>query len=179
MLHGWENFFIVTATAGATLIGLLFVAITLGTGLSTPHGLDVTRAFLTPTLTRFSGILFESLAMLPPWPSAWPVGIILGLFGLSGLVYQIHVILNQRKVDFASLDWLNWTLFSVAPVLANVSLIAGAAGLIAEKPFAPYALAGAITLLLLAGIYGAWNLTLWIARNRDKTSDADTSGTVP
>jgi hypothetical protein len=33
MLHGWENFFIVGATAGATLIGLLFVAITLGAGL--------------------------------------------------------------------------------------------------------------------------------------------------
>ena len=81
MLHGWENFFIVGATTGATLIGLLFVAITLGAGLSTPQGLDATRAFLTPTLIRFGGVLFECMAVLPPWPSAWPVGIILGLFG--------------------------------------------------------------------------------------------------
>jgi hypothetical protein len=169
MLHGWENFFILGATAGATLIGLLFVAITLGAGLSTPQGLDATRAFLTPTLIRFGGVLFECMAVLPPWPSAWPVGIILGLFGLTGFVYQIHVILEQRKIDFVSPDWLDWTLFSVVPVLGNASLIAGAAGLVAEKPFAPYAIAGAITLLLLAGIYGAWDLTLWIARNRDKT----------
>ncbi len=28
MLHGWENFFTTAASAGATLIGLLFVAIT-------------------------------------------------------------------------------------------------------------------------------------------------------
>ncbi len=42
-----------------------------------------------------------------------------------------------------------------AEARSNASLIAGAAGLIAEKPFAPYAIAGAITLLLLAGIYGA------------------------
>jgi hypothetical protein len=84
-------------------------------------------------------------------------------------VYQIHVILKQRKVDFASLDWLDWSLFSVVPMLGDASLIAGAAGLVAEKPFAPYAIAGAITLLLLAGIYGAWSVTLWIARNRDKT----------
>jgi hypothetical protein len=27
---------------------------------------------------------------------------------------------------------------------------------IAEKPFAPYAIAGASTLLLIAGVYGAW-----------------------
>ena len=54
------------------------------------------------------------------------------------------------------------------PILGYASLIAGAAGLIAEKSFAPYAIAGAITLLLLAGIYGAWSDTLWIARNRDK-----------
>ena len=169
MLHDWDNFFTLAGEAGATLIGLLFVAITLGAGLSTPQGLDATRAFMTPTLIHLGGVLFECMAVLPPWPSAWPVGIILGLFGLTGLVYQIHVILEQRKIDFISPDWLDWTLFSVLPVLGNASLIAGAAGLIAEKPFAPYAIAGTITLLLLAGIYGAWDITLLIARNRDKT----------
>jgi hypothetical protein len=168
MFHGWENFFIVGASAGATLIGLLFVAISLGAGLSTPQGLDATHAFLTPTLILFGGVLFECMAVLPPWPSAWPVGIILGLCGLTGLIRQIHVILRQRKLKFASLDWLDWTQFSLLPILGYASLIAGAAGLIAEKSFAPYAIAGAITLLLLAGIYGAWSVTLWIARNRDK-----------
>src|SRR5579872_2675981 len=107
MLHGWENFFVAAATAGATLIGLLFVAISLGTGLSTSHGLNATRAFLTPTLIRFSGVLFVSLAMLPPWPSVWPAGILLGLFGLAGLLHQIHASLNLRKIDFVSLDWLD------------------------------------------------------------------------
>jgi hypothetical protein len=34
-------------------------------------------------------------------------------------------------------------------------------GLTAEKSFSLYAIAGAITLLLFAGI--AWDLTLWIA----------------
>ena len=98
MLQGWDNFFIMAGTAGATLIGLLFVAITLGADLSTPRGVDATRAFLTPTLLRFAGVLFGCLAMLPAWPAAWPVGTILGLCRLTGLGYQIHVILKQRKV---------------------------------------------------------------------------------
>jgi hypothetical protein len=169
MFHGWENFFIVGASAGATLIGLLFVSITLGGGLSTPEGLNATRAFLTPTLIHFTSALFECMAVLPPWSSTWPVAIILGLSGLAGLVYQTRIILKQRELDVASLDWLDRTLFSVAPALANASLIAGAAGLVAEKSFALYAIAGAIALLLIAGIYGAWSITLWIARNRDKT----------
>ena len=61
MFHGWEDFFIVGGTASATLIGLLFVAITLGAGLSTPQGLNATRAFLTPTLIWFSGVLSSAL----------------------------------------------------------------------------------------------------------------------
>jgi hypothetical protein len=42
----------------------------------------------------------------------------------------------QRKVDFASLDWLDSVLFSAAPVLSHASLMAGAAGLIAQTAFA-------------------------------------------
>jgi hypothetical protein len=169
MLHGWENFFTTAASAGATLIGLLFVSITVGSGLSTPQGLNATRAFLTPTLVLFGAVMFQCVAALAPWPSAWPVGIILGLCGLAGLVNQVYVILKQYKMNIATLDWLDWALFSAVPALGYASLIAGAAGLIAEKSFAPYAIAGGITLLLFAGIFGAWDLTLWIARNRDKT----------
>jgi hypothetical protein len=41
--------------------------------------------------------------------------------------------------------------------------------LIGGKAFTPYAVAGASALLLLAGIYGAWDLTLWMVKNRDET----------
>jgi hypothetical protein len=33
-------------------------------------------------------------------------------------------------------------------------------------PFAPFAIAGQPTLLLVSGIQGAWDLTLWIVRNQ-------------
>ncbi len=169
MLHGWDNFFIKAGSSAATLIGLLFVAITLGAGISTPREAFGTSAFLTPTLINFGTVLFQCLFLPAPWSSAWPIGIILGLWGLAGLVYQVFVILMQRRIDFASPDWLDLTLFSVTPALGDASMIAGAAELIAEKPFAPYAIAGAITLLLFAGVFGAWDLTLWLSRNRDQT----------
>ena len=72
MLHGWDNFYITAATAGATLIGLLFVVVTLGTGISASNVVHGVRAFVTPTLAHFGGVFFLSLVMLVPWPSARP-----------------------------------------------------------------------------------------------------------
>jgi hypothetical protein len=169
MLRGWDNFFITAGTAAATLIGLLFVAVTVGTGFSTwriEHG---TRGFLTPTLIRFGGVLFLSMAALAPWPSAWPIGIILGLGGLAGLAHQIKVVVMRHKVGLVLLDWHDWLPYVGVPALGSASLIVGAIGLLVERWFAPYAIAGATVLLLFAGIYGAWDLTLWMIKNRDKT----------
>jgi hypothetical protein len=168
MLHGWDNFFIMAGTAAATLIGLVFVAVTVGAGFSKSSITHGARGFLTPTLIRFGGVLFLSLAVLAPWPSAKPIGIILSLGGLAGLAYQIKVIVGRRKVGLILLDWHDWLPHMGVPALGSGSLVAGAAGLLEDKSFAPYAIACAAVLLLFAGVYGAWDLTLWMIKNREK-----------
>ena len=45
-------------------------------------------------------------------------------------------------------------------------LIGGGVGLYAHQAFAPFAIAGACTLQLAAGIFGAWDVTLWVVSNR-------------
>jgi hypothetical protein len=169
MLHGWDNFFIMAGTTAATLIGLVFVAVTVGTGFSKSSIVHGTRGFLTPTLIRFSGVLFLSLVVVAPWPSAKPIGIILSLGGIAGFAYQISVIVARHKVGLILLDWRDWLPHVGVPALGSGSLVAGAAGLLAERSFAPYAIAGAAVLQLFAGIYGAWDLTLWMIKNREKT----------
>jgi hypothetical protein len=169
MLHAWDDFFTVAGSSAATLIGLLFVAITVGTGFSTSRIVHGTRGFLTPTLAHFGMVLLQSLAVLAPWPSAWPIGIILGLGGLAGLAYQVRIIAVRHEFGFVFHDWYQQLPYLGVPALGYTSLVVGAVGLIAEKSFAPYAIAGASALLLFAGIYGAWDITLWILKNRDKT----------
>jgi len=102
MLHNWTNFFDVTAATGAQLIGLLFVAVTLGTSLSSSQSIAGARAFLTPTLISFSGVLFQSLAVLAPWQSDDPIAILLALSGLASLAYHFNAIRLQGKLDFAA-----------------------------------------------------------------------------
>jgi hypothetical protein len=169
MLHGWDNFFIMAGTAAATLIGLLFVAVTVSTGFSTLSIVRGSRGFLTPTLIRFGGVLFLSLVVLAPWPSAWRIGIILSLGGLADLAYQIKVVIRRHQVGLVLLDWHDWLPYVGVPALGTASLIVGAVGLPAEQTFAPYVIAGATVLTLFAGIYGAWDLTLWMIKNREKT----------
>jgi len=169
MFHNWTNFFDITAAAGAQLIGLMFVVITLGNGLSKSQSIAGIRAFLTPTLICFSGVLFQALVVLAPWPFTWPMGLVLGLTGLAGAAYHVNVIRSQGKLHFSALHGVDWIAHNGLPLVADASLICGGAGLIAEKPFAPYAVAGASTLLLISGIYGAWDLTFWMVTNRQKT----------
>ena len=162
MLHDWDNFYITTGAASASLIGLLFVVVTLGAGLSSSDAIIGARAFLTPTLVHFGSVLLLSLAALAPFASPWPTAGILCLCGLSGLAYLTTVIAARRKIEFVALSWADWIPYGGVPALANACLIVGAAGLVAEQSFAPTVIAGATTLFLICGVYGAWDLTLWI-----------------
>ena len=163
--HGWDNFFVMAGTAAATLMGLLFVAITLGAHLSASRAARGVHVFMTPTLMRFGGVLFQSLALLVPWPSPWPLAIILILAGLTGIIYAIVILRLLRRMDFANIDLRDSIVYGGAPALANASLTAGGIGLVIGHPFAPYAIGGAMALLLGVGIHNAWDMTLWILRN--------------
>ena len=67
MFEAWSNFFITTGGAGGTLVGLLFVVVTLGSGLPTARKLDIAHASLTPALYSFASVLLQSMVVLVPW----------------------------------------------------------------------------------------------------------------
>ena len=176
MFHGWENFYIMAGTAAATFAGLLFVVLTLCVSLAATPAARGVHAFVTPVLVHFGGVLFLALILLAPWPSAWPVALILCLQGFAGIGYATFVIRLVRKLDFVSLDAREWIAYAGAPALANAGLLTGAYGLIAEKSFAPYAIGGAIMLFLFVGILDAWDMTLWIIGNHEPAQDTTVAG---
>ncbi len=166
MLRPWEHVFEITGPTGAQLIGLLFVVVTLGGGFSPSRSDPVIRAYVTPTLVHFSNVLLQAIVALSPWPSDAAAGIALIAVGLAGAAYGLSAIGLKRRAGVVELRGLNWLAYNGAPLIANAALIGGGVGLIFPRPFAPFAIAVASTLLLAAGIFGAWDVTLWVLKTR-------------
>jgi hypothetical protein len=62
----WQNLYILIGTAAATLVGLMFVAITFGSGLVKQEASPSVRSFLDPTFTHFVQVLFTSCLVVVP-----------------------------------------------------------------------------------------------------------------
>jgi hypothetical protein len=57
-LERWHDFYVLVGTAGATLVALLFVAISLGAGFLTDKRANATRAFFSPVVVHFTAVFF-------------------------------------------------------------------------------------------------------------------------
>ncbi len=62
----WHDFYTLVGTASATLVGLMFVAASVGTGVFTRERQVGLRTFLSPTVVAFSVVLTASLIGVLP-----------------------------------------------------------------------------------------------------------------
>jgi len=170
MFDAWSNFFTMSGSAGATLVGLLFIVVTLNTDLSTSRTLDIARASMTPALYSFGGVMFQSMIALVPWRSPWHGGVVIVVVGILGLIYRVHVVRMRSALHLRSIQGpVDWIFHNGLPVGASVILILGGAGWVAGAVFAPFAIAGASTILLISGIYRTWGETLALIGTRGKS----------
>ena len=67
-LERWHDFFVLVGTAGATLVALLFVAISIGVGFITDGRAAATRAFFSSVVVHFTAIFFiAAIGLMPQW----------------------------------------------------------------------------------------------------------------
>ena len=170
-LPGWDGFYSMTGTAAATLIGLVFIVITLGAQMSKDGVEGGVHAFVTPALMHFAGVLLQSLLILAPWPRQWHLGIPLAALGLGGLLYAALTSHRMRRVGIINPKFSDWLAYAGTPAIAGAATASGGTGLIVGWSASPLGIALGMLLLLFAAIYQAWDLTLWIVRNRKNAPD--------
>src|SRR5436190_1217106 len=98
LLAGWENFYVIVGSCAGGLTGLTFVVIALIRDVQRPSGTGL-RAFLTPTIVHFGGVLALAayLSMPPQGVMSLSVG-----FAVAGLVGRRDAALSHRNCGLAA-----------------------------------------------------------------------------
>src|SRR2546423_1105504 len=93
-LVAWQNFYVITGTAAATLTGLMFVVITLiaGVRVRTSSPSDAVSIFSTPNVVHFGAALLIAVILSAPWQMLWQASLLLGLCGLGGMISAAIVL---------------------------------------------------------------------------------------
>lgn len=175
-LSQWQNFYMITGTAAATLTGLMFVATTLIAGMNThvPTANAGISAFNTPTVVHFASVLLLAGMLSTPWQTFSSLSFLLGLLGLGMVFYSIIVMRRMRRVPHYQSTREDWLWYLVFPLLASVLLIAAAFVLPKNPSLALYIVGSAIMLLLLVGIRNAWDIVTFLAIERARSEHQGT-----
>ena len=162
LAHAWHDFYLLVGTASATLVGLMFVAASIGAQVFTERSREAMRAFISPTVVHFGAVLFICMAVTVPSQTWVTLAVLLILGGAAGTLYAARVwvqIFVRRSFAVDVIDRLFYALIPVAGYL----LVAGAAFLLLERSqWSLEVLAAALVTLLYAGIRNAWDMTMWI-----------------
>ena len=166
----WQSFYTLVGAAAATLIGLMFVAITFGAStVRKIENPEISRAFLDPTLSHFVQVLLTACFMLVPAIDPRVLGALLGavaLFRIGSLwrIYRHMRTAQQRHNDLELSDWIQ----GIGVPIVMYVLLAAAAVLFVIGGSALVLVAVVTIVVLLNGIYGAWELVVWIALTRSQ-----------
>jgi hypothetical protein len=164
-LKQWHDFYVLVGTAGATLLALLFVAVSIGAGYLTEARKAGTRTFMSPVVIHFTGVFFLSAVALCPWRETTLFAALIGVTASIGAMISTYITVQVVRTDMTNYveDYLAYGLL---PGLAYLALLAAAVLIYSEKDFGLNALAGALLLLAVINIRNAWDLTLTMVRQR-------------
>jgi hypothetical protein len=162
-LQRWHDFYLLVGGAAATLVGLMFVAISLGSRLITERSVPALRVFVHPTLIHFIYVLVIATIVMIPTLTWRPLGILLvsgGLLSLGNAVRMVPYVRQQLREQEA--DRSDWVWYLIVPSISYLLFVGTGIGLLLGLNRALNGLAFASILLLVNGIRNAWDMVVWI-----------------
>jgi hypothetical protein len=169
-LRSWHNFYFMTGGASAALLGLMFVALSLGMNLISGTTRSEFRAFVTPSVIYFVAVLLICGVMLAPAYEPLMLELILcigGVVGLGLIARSILLLIRTafKNRDFILSDWLGQVL---GPVVGFGLLLVGALEFYSAQTSLGFLVLWIATiLLLLCAIANTWSLVIWIIEHRE------------
>jgi hypothetical protein len=161
-LRNWHDFYALIGTAAATLVGLTFVAASIGRGVFTSAHQAGTRSFLSPTVVHFSAVLLICLFASAPTETWLFLGILLSSSGLIGSAYSAWIWRRMTKHGFwVTIDMADRLWYTILPIPAYVVVGGSGLSLLLHNEGSLNVLAMSVIALLIIGIRNAWDMTIF------------------
>ena len=160
--HGWHDFFILLGTASATLVGLMFVAASIGASIFKEENRPALEVFLGPTVVHFTSVLVLSVLAILPSHTWLSLAALAAFIGVAGFLYSARIWFRLTRSRY-EIDALDRFFYTVLPALAYLVVLVAAARLYEQSEWALDIAAAGLITLLLAGIRNAWDMMIWIA----------------
>jgi hypothetical protein len=176
--EAWQNFYVMSGAAAATLTGLMFVVITLVNAWGErPHSREGIQAYSTPTVVHFAAALLASAILCAPWPQPLGPGLVgagalLSLIGAIGAIYLVALARRARRLVMYKPKPQDWIYYDLIPFLAYGIVFVSGFMLIARIHYTLFMTATGVVLLLFVGIHNAWDIVTFLALNKPEKSDA-------
>ena len=155
----WHDFYVLVGTAAATLIGLLFVGLSLNIRvIRRDTGVDL-QELAGQSGNNFFYVLAVALFFLIPDQTPLGLGLpllILGLLGLLGTVSHMRKARAQRRMWGKSSIVRRFTM----PIVSLAGLVAIALSALSGETAGVYALVLVIIVLLASATQNAWDLLI-------------------
>jgi len=169
ILARWANFYFITSAAAATLIGLLFVVITLAAELRIGRvgGTAKIRAYLTPTVIYFASVLGIAALLTFPNHTRLTATLCICFVGIAGLVYSGSRLLVGNKKRYIA--WQDIILYVALPFAAYGFIVLGGVQVLdAPQHGLTFVAIGMLSLLTIA-IRNSWSIAIDVATNSPDT----------
>ena len=164
ILGSWSRFYVLSGSSAGALTGLMFVVITLVTGVersrNTKDGMTV---FSTPTVAHFGSALIISAVLSAPWGSLTYPSVLLGIAGLYAFVYVARAWTRTRNFTGYQPDLEDLFWFTILPLVAYGVVVIGSVLLPFVPTTAMFVIAAGVLLLIIIGIRNAWDIVTYLA----------------
>jgi hypothetical protein len=165
LLEGWHDFYILAGSAAATLVGLLFVALSFNLDILLHDRHAHLLAFARQTLMEFVFVLMISLVFLVPHVSVRPLGLLLALFSLVWLALAFVGRQRASRRAHKAHDENVPTRRRITGMIAMIIVaVTGLGMLFWRSPYAAYLMISAICTLLGNAAGGSWHLLVEVGK---------------
>jgi hypothetical protein len=168
-VEGWHDFYHVIGDAGAALMGLLFVSLSLNVSVITRKTSIDLRALAAQTFTNFLCLIMFAVIFLIP--NQGPKGLGIPMLGIDGIVLYVTLrhFLEIRQNWHRAWGRGGLALRFVIPTICFVMVLIIAVTVLMGKTGGLYWFVPVVILLIFSASLNAWDLLLRLREPRNES----------